>query len=73
MPRHPVWVTAKIRSGAIEQRSRFRSHTDGVDIGIELGADMAADIDLDDFMVFGNDAARARIFFRELLDKHVEC
>jgi hypothetical protein len=40
-------------------------------IGFEVGADIAADIDLDDFMVFGNDAEKAKSFFRELLYKHV--
>ena len=38
--------------------------------GIELGADVAADINLDDFMVFENDARRATEFFQELLYRH---
>ena len=41
-------------------------------IGIELGADAAADVNLDGFMVFDNDSARARSFYRSLLFKHVQ-
>jgi hypothetical protein len=37
---------------------------------MELGADIAADINLDDFMVFENDARRATEFFQELLYRH---
>jgi hypothetical protein len=63
-------VTVKI--GAIEQRSEFSKQAGaGGYIGIEVGADAAADIDLDDFMVFGNDAEKAKDFFRELIYKHV--
>lgn len=63
-------VTVKI--GAIEQRSDFRvSMPAGDHLGIEVGADAAADVHLDDFMVFGNDAERAKEFFRNLLYKHV--
>ncbi|MBU0596325.1 hypothetical protein KJ567_06550, partial [Candidatus Bipolaricaulota bacterium] len=63
-------ITVKI--AAIEQRSRFRAQTAGGGyVGIELGADAAADIDLDDFMVFGNDEELARSFFAELLHRHV--
>lgn len=63
-------ITVKI--GAIEQRSNLRAETsDGTPVGIEVGADAAADIDLDDFMVFGNDAEKAKEFFRELLFRHV--
>jgi hypothetical protein len=62
-------ITVKI--AAIEQRSRFRVGEDVGDyIGIEVGADAAADVNLDDFMVFENDAERAREFFKELLFKH---
>lgn len=62
-------VTVKI--GAIEQRSDFRIGRGAGDYtGIELGADAAADLDLDDFMVFGNNADRAKDFFQELLYKH---
>jgi hypothetical protein len=63
-------VTVKI--GAIEQRANFMQ-ADGVGgyVGLELGADIAADLDLDDFMVFGNDASKARQFFEELMFRHV--
>lgn len=58
---------------AIEQRSQFTAmpESQGGYIGIEIGADAAADINLDDFMVFDNDAIRARTFYRSLLSKHV--
>lgn len=60
-----------IKIAAIEQRSRFRLLTSGRDyIGVELGADIAADLNLDDFMVFDNDSERAIIFFQEFLFKH---
>jgi hypothetical protein len=63
-------ITVKI--GAIEQRSDFRVGLPAGDhLGIEVGADAAADINLDDFMVFGNDANRAKEFFQNLLHKHV--
>ena len=64
-------LTVKI--GAIEHRSRFSIRRSGGQyVGIEVGADMGADLDLDDFMVFNNDAERAKQFFRELLFKHVQ-
>jgi len=61
-----------VKIGAIEQRSNFAT-SDGVGgyIGFELGADIFADIELDEFMVFGNDEDRAKAFFAELLYKHV--
>jgi hypothetical protein len=66
-----VGVTVKI--GAIEHRSVFRQKLDGGDyVGIELGADAAADVNLDDFMVFDNDADRAIAFFSDLIAGHVE-
>ncbi|MEK9501395.1 hypothetical protein [Gaopeijia maritima] len=61
-----------VKFGAIEQRSRFRLSTpEGDYVGIEVGADMAADVNLDDFMVFENDPDRAKDFFRELLFRHL--
>lgn len=63
-----------VKIGAIEHRSRFRASVEdggGSYIGIEIGADASADVNLDDFMVFDNDAAKASEFFRELLFKHV--
>lgn len=63
-------ITVKI--AAIEQRSRFIERGDsGGYLGLELGPDISADVDLDDFMVFGNDAAKSKQFFSELLFKHV--
>ena len=62
-------VTLKI--AAIEQRSKFQLPGTGGDyIGIEVGADASADVNLDDFMVFDNDAERAKEFFRDLLFHH---
>ncbi len=61
-----------VKIAAIEQRSKFILPGQAGDyIGIELGADAAADLDLDDFMVFGNDPDAAKRFFRELLYRHV--
>lgn len=63
-------LTVKI--GAIEQRSRMRVVTTAPDyIGLEVGADLSANLDLDDFMVFNNDANRAKTFMRDLLFRHV--
>lgn len=53
-----------VKVAAIEQRTRFQlPFVEGNYVGIEVGADIAADINLDDFMVFDNDAERANIFF----------
>lgn len=61
-----------VKIAAIEQRSRFRvKNQDGDYLGIELGADMSADVDFDDFMVFDNDADKAKTFFAELFFRHV--
>jgi hypothetical protein len=61
-----------VKIAAIEQRSIFSLPGEAGDyVGIELGADAAADLDLDDFMVFGNDPEAAKAFFRELLFRHV--
>jgi hypothetical protein len=61
-----------VKIAAIEQRSRFKQEGDDGDyVGIEVGADAAADLDLDDFMVFGDDPDAAKTFFRELLYRHV--
>jgi hypothetical protein len=62
-------MTVKI--GAIEQRTNLQIRREKGDyIGIEIGADVAADLNLDDFMVFENDANRATEFFRDLIFKH---
>lgn len=61
-----------VKIAAIEQQTRFREHLqDGTSIGIELGADVAANVDLDEFMVFEQNEERARSFFRGLLFKHL--
>jgi hypothetical protein len=60
-----------VKIAAIEQRTALRlNQKDGDYIGIETGADASADVDLDDFMVFDNNAERAMQFFQELLFKH---
>ncbi len=61
-------VTVKI--GAIEHRFDFIIRNEGGYTGIELGADAGADVNLDDFLVFDNDATRAMEFFSNLLFKH---
>lgn len=43
---------------------------EGEYVGLELGADAGGDVNLDDFMVFDNDAERAKAFFADLLFKH---
>ena len=61
-----------VKIAAIEKQTRFRASIDGgPPIGIELGADFAANVDLDEFMVFEQDSDRAREFFRGLLFKHL--
>jgi hypothetical protein len=61
-----------VKIAAIEQQSNFRvEREDGSIIGIELGADVAANVDLDEFMVFEQNEERARTFFRGLLFKHL--
>ena len=61
-----------VKIAAIEKQTRFRASADGgPPIGIELGADFAANVDLDEFMVFEQDSDRAREFFRGLLFKHL--
>lgn len=62
-------LTVKI--AAIEQRTNLLmpgGHGDYT--GIELGADVAADLNLDDFMVFDHNATRAVDFFRRLIHNH---
>jgi hypothetical protein len=63
-------LTVKI--SAIEQRSRFRKwFSEDEYIGIEVGADIATSLDLDDYLVFDNDAEKAKQFFGSLLHRHV--
>jgi len=60
-----------VKVAAIEQRtSLMLLLPDGSYMGLELGADIAADVNLDDFMVFENDEERAKSFFTELIYKH---
>jgi len=60
-----------VKIAAIEHRSRFRQpRPDGDYLGIEVGADASANVDLDDFMVFGNNADQAQVFFQHLLFRH---
>jgi hypothetical protein len=61
-------ITVKI--AAIEQRSNFKLGAASDYTGIEIGADASADVDLDDYMVFDNNAERAVQFFQELVFRH---
>ena len=61
-------ITVKI--AAIEQRSNFKTGTPVDYTGIEIGADASADVDLDDYMVFDNNAEKAVQFFQELIFRH---
>lgn len=61
-----------VKIAAIEDRSSFRIWSkEREPIGIELGADASADVNLDDFMVFDNDASRSQEFFENLLAGHI--
>jgi len=61
-----------VKIAAIEDRSHFRIALPGGDhMGLELGADISADVNLDDFMVFGHDDTVAVEFFSSLLYQHV--
>ena len=62
-------ITVKI--GAIEQQTNFRTRLGDSMIGIELGADIAANIDLDELMVYEQNEDRSSNFFRGLLFKHL--
>jgi hypothetical protein len=61
-------ITVKI--AAIEQRTNFKVGRHSDYVGIEIGADASADVDLDDYMVFDNNAERAVEFFQELVFRH---
>ncbi|WP_380165635.1 hypothetical protein [Jannaschia sp. R86511] len=61
-----------VKIAAIEQQSNFRTFlASGDSVGLELGADMAANLDLDDFMVFEQNEQHARTFFLGLFFKHL--
>ena len=59
-----------MKIAAIEQRSNFKTGSHSDYTGIEVGADASADVDLDDYMVFDNNADRAVEFFKELVFRH---
>jgi len=62
-------ITLKI--AAIDHRSNFSiSQRKGEYIGLELGADVAADLNLDDFLVFDNKEGKATDFFKRLIFQH---
>jgi hypothetical protein len=62
-----------VKIAAIEQQSTFsiQDPMTGVRVGVEVGADIAANLDLDDFMVFEQGSDRAREFFVGLFYKHL--
>lgn len=63
-------ITVKI--AAIEHRSIFKLDDDkGGYVGFELGADISPAINLDDYLVFDNNADRAEHFFRHLILNHL--
>ena len=60
-----------VKIGAIEQQTNFRTEMNGGMVGIELGADVAANVDLDELMVYEQNEERSSAFFRGLLFKHL--
>ena len=60
-----------VHIAAIERRSIFRIGEGSNSIGIELGSDAAADINLDDYLVFENNPSRSIGFFQEMLFRHL--
>ncbi|MDW6061019.1 hypothetical protein SAZ11_27145 [Streptomyces sp. FXJ1.4098] len=63
-------LTVKI--AAIEQQTNFRATLpSGQLIGLELGADIAANVSLDEFMVFEENKERSREFFKSLFFNHL--
>lgn len=60
-----------VKIAAIEQQSNFRVDTPAGPIGIELGADVAANVSLDEFMVFEQNEDLATEFFQGLFFKHL--
>ncbi|HUD29646.1 MAG TPA: hypothetical protein VMQ93_12290 [Novosphingobium sp.] len=62
-------ITVKI--AAIEHRTNFAIMRDrGEYIGLELGADVAADLNLDDFLVFDNSQEKSVDFIGNLIFRH---
>lgn len=62
-------ITVKI--AAIEKRTNFKQLNSVNYIGIETGADISASLNLDEFVVFDNDPAKSKEFFKTLLYNHV--
>ncbi|BDA63474.1 hypothetical protein MANAM107_03080 [Actinomyces capricornis] len=62
-------ITVKI--AAIEQQSNFRDYCGDQLVGIELGADFAANLNLDDYMVYEQHEERSTSFFKGLFHKHL--
>lgn len=61
-----------VKIATIEQQTSFRtSTTAGPPVGFELGADIAANLNLDDVMVYEQDPARSREFFAGLFHRHL--
>jgi hypothetical protein len=61
-----------VKISAIHGRSNFQDPIrTGGSIGLELGADTGASLDLDDFLLFRNDAAATMEFYGQLLFRHV--
>lgn len=64
-------ITVKI--AAIEHRTNFAILKDrGEYVGLELGADLAADLNLDDFLVFDNSQEKAVDFTANLIFRHYQ-
>ncbi|NED12082.1 hypothetical protein G3I33_11315 [Streptomyces sp. SID9124] len=61
-----------VKVAAIEQQTNFRTMLpSGHIIGLELGADIAANVSLDEFMVFEENKERSREFFKSLFFNHL--
>lgn len=62
-------ITVKI--AAIEKRTNFKLDNPNGYIGLETGSDISASLNLDEFMVFENNASKSIQFFKTLLFNHV--
>jgi hypothetical protein len=72
--RRTVFATSGlvVKISAIHGRSQFADiESAGSSVGLELGADTAASLDLDDFLLFRNDAASTLDFYSSLLHRHL--
>jgi hypothetical protein len=72
--RRTVFATSGIvvKISAIHGRSVFADvESVGTFLGLELGADTAATLDLDDFLLFRNDAVSTLDFYSSLLHRHL--